>query len=296
MRKEHEEWPALPLADWEQTYRMLHRWTQVVGKIRLALAPPINHWWHVALYINERGLTTSPMPLGGELMSLTLDLRTHRLIAESSDGLAESFSLSSMSVAQFYERCCGVLGANVAIRGVPDEVKDRTPFSEDQEHYVYDAGAVERLHRILINVERVFQEYRGAFYGKSSPVHFFWGAFDVAITRFSGRRNQSPPPDRVNREAYSHEVISHGFWPGGDWPNAGRVESPVFYCYAVPQPEGFADVATGVSDAHYEKAFGEFFLPYDAVRTAKSPRNVLRTFMDNTFKGGAKLAKWPTDL
>jgi len=293
MRQEHALWPALPLDDWEQTYRTLHRWTQVVGKIRMALAPPMNHWWHVVLYITERGLTTSPMPVDGGLMSLTLDLRTHRLVAENSAGHAEQFSLASMSVAEFHERCCGVLGVRVAIRGVPDEVKDRTPFAEDTTRHAYDAAAVERLHRILISVERVFQEYRGGFSGKSSPVHFFWGAFDVAITRFSGRRNPTPPPGRVMREAYSHEVISHGFWPGGDWPNGERVESPVFYCYSVPEPAGFAEVDPGVADARYDRKFNEFFLPYDAVRAAASPRDTLRTFMDRTFAGGAKLAGWP---
>ena len=296
MRKEHEDWPALPLADWEQTYRTLHRWTQVVGKMRLALAPPIPHWWHVALYVTERGLATSPMPAFGELMTLTLDLRTHRLVAENSTGHAESFSLVSMSVAEFYERCCSVLGVNVAINTVPDEVKDRTPFVEDVTRPRYDAGAVERLHRILINVERVFQEYRGAFLGKSSPVHFFWGAFDLAVTRFSGRRNPKPPPGRVMREAYSHEVISHGFWPGGDWPSGGRVESPVFYCYSLPEPAGFAEAQPGVSAARYEKNFGEFFLPYDAMRATANPRATLRTFMDKTFEAGARLAKWPLDL
>jgi len=295
MRKELEDWPALPLADWEQTYRTLHRFTQVVGKMRLALAPPINHWWHVALYINERGLTTSPMPVGGELMSLTFDLRTHRLLAENSSGAAESFSLVSMSVAEFFDRCCSVLGVNVKINGVPDEVTDRTPFVEDVQHHVYDAAAVERLHRILINIERVFQEYRGSFHGKSSPVHFFWGGFDVAVTRFSGKRNANPPPGLINREAYSHEVISHGFWPGGDFPNRGRLERPVFYSYALPEPAGFADADSGVSDAHYDKQFGEFFLPYDAVRTAANPRAVLRTFMDRTYEAGARLAGWAPD-
>lgn len=293
---EHAAWPSLPLASWEATYRTLHRFTQVVGKIRLALAPPINHWWHTTLYVTERGLTTSPMPYRGELVTMTLDLRDHRLLAECSDGNLESFALDAMSIAEFYARARRAARIEVDIVPAPVEVVDRTPFDRDTGPCEYDRGAVQRLHRILLSVEPVFQQYRGAFVGKSSPVHFFWGAFDLAVTRFSGRRNPAPPPGRVMGEAYSHEVISHGFWPGGDWPNGERVEEPMFYTYAVPEPAGFRDARVAPAEARYEAKFSEFFLPYEAVRTAHDPGAVLREFLDSSYAAAAALAGWPEEL
>lgn len=289
---EHAAWPALPLAEWEDTYRALHRFTQVLGKIRLALAPPVNHWWHVTLYVTERGLTTSPMPHRGELMTLTLDLRNHRLIADRSNGSGEMFAFDGITIAEFYERASRVLRCDFDLMPVPVEVVDRTPLDECKERFEYNHAAVRKLHRILVSVEQVFQQYRGAFTGKSSPVHFFWGAFDLAVTRFNGKRNQNPPADRVNREAYSHEVISHGFWPGGDWPNGHRVDEPVFYAYAIPQPAGFAEASVTPAAARYDNNFGEFFLPYEVVRTARDPAAVLRGFMDSSFAAAARLAKW----
>ncbi len=289
---EHDAWPRLGLAEWEDTYKTLHRFSQVLGKIRLALAPPVNHWWHIALYVTERGLSTSPMPYRGDLLTLTLDLRNHRLLAERSDGSAESFAIDGISIAELYSRATRVLRCDLEIMPVPVEVVDRTPFDECTRTPDYNHDAVRRLHRILISAEQVFQQYRGAFVGKSSPVHFFWGAFDLAVTRFNGRRNDNPPPGRVMREAYSHEVISHGFWPGGDWTNGQRVDQPVFYSYALPEPPGFGDARVTPAEARYDKNFGEWLLPYEVVRTAHDPAAMLRAFMDSTFAAAARLAQW----
>jgi hypothetical protein len=210
----HDDWPPLPLAEWEPTYLTLHRWTQIVGKVRLALEASLNHWWHVTLLVTDRGLTTGPMPFGHLHLSLTFDFCRHVLEAHVSDGRRESFPLEPMTVADFYgklQRILQALDMTPRIWPVPVEVADTTPFAADRHHASYDREQVARLHRILLSVERVLSRSRGSFFGKTSPAHFFWGAFDLAVTRFSGRRNPSPPPGRVMEEAYSHEVISHGF-------------------------------------------------------------------------------------
>lgn len=289
----HADWPELSLAEWEPTYLTLHRWTQIAGKIRMALAPWMNHWWHAPLYVTSEGLTTSTMPYGERALSLTFDFCAHRLVAHSSDNRSGGFPLEPMSVADFYQRVLDLLARleiEVAIWPVPVEVVDRTPFPEDRHHASYDRAQVERVHRILLSAARVFAVHRGRFLGKASPVHFFWGAFDLAVTRFSGRRNPSPPPDPVMAEAYSHEVISHGFWPGGDWPIGGRLDEAVFYAYAVPEPAGFSTAAA--PPATYSATFGEFLLPYRLLREAADPDATLLDFMETTYLAGATSAGW----
>ncbi len=289
-------WPELSLAEWEPTYLTLHRWTQIVGKVRLALAPWINHWWHTPLYVTSEGLTTSSMPIGGRHLTLTFDFCSHRLTAHTSDNRRDGVPLEPMSVAEFYRQVLALLARleiDVAIWPVPVEVADRTPFAEDHSHASYDRAQVEQVHRILLSASRVFSLHRGRFLGKASPVHFFWGAFDLAVTRFSGRPNASPPPDKVMAEAYSHEVISHGFWPGGDWPIGGRVEEAVFYAYAVPEPAGFRDASA--PPATYSATFGEFLLPYRLVRESPDPAATLLDFMEATYLAGARAAGWDID-
>jgi hypothetical protein len=295
---DHPDWPPLTLAEWQDTYRTLHRWTQIVGKIRLATASWSNHWWQSTLYVTTRGLTTSTMPCRGKRLTITFDFCTHELVAHTSDRRTESFALEPMSVAEFHRRTMKLLadlGIEIRIWPVPVEVVDRTPFPEDHVHASYDRDQVERLHRILMSVDDVFQRHRGRFLGKSSPSHFFWGAFDLAVTRFSGRRNPEPPGDPVMGEAYSHEVISHGFWPGGDWPMGERVDEAVFYAYAVPAPAGFAEAKVRPAAARYSSSLGEFLLPYDAVRTASDPVATVLEFMDSTYDAAARLAGWDVE-
>lgn len=288
-------WPKLSLAEWEPTYLTLHRWTQVLGKVRLALAPPINHWWHVPLYVSSAGLTTSSMPCDNRQLTLTLDFCAHTFVAHTSDKRYETFPLEPMSVAEFYRRTLAALKSlDVApkIWPVPVEVMDTTPFAEDEKHASYDRNQVEALHQILIDVDRVFAQFRGRFLGKCSPVHFFWGAFDLAVTRFSGRPNPAPPDDPMEREAYSHEVISHGFWPGGDWPVGGKVEEAVFYAYAIPQPEAFKSATVSPKEAFWSDPLSEFLLPYEAVRNAKDPDAALLSFLESTYLAAAKPGGW----
>jgi hypothetical protein len=291
-------WPPLPLAEWEPTYLTLHRFAQVVGKIRLAHAPWLNHWWHAPLYVTSEGLTTGAMPWGERHLTVTFDLVGHRLVLHASDRRAESFPLEPMTVADFYARVRGALaalGVEAQIWPVPVEVVDRTPFDEDRHHASYDRNPVERLHQILLSCSRVFGEHRGRFLGKSSPVHFFWGAFDLAVTRFSGRANPTPPSDPVMREAYSHEVISHGFWPGGDWAGGDRVEEPIFYGYAVPEPPGFRAAPVSPPPARFSERLGEFVLPYEAVRQAEDPDATLLGFMESTYRAAALRAGWDVE-
>jgi hypothetical protein len=238
------------------------------------------------------------MPIGERSLTITFDFCSHRLLLQTSDRRTESFELESMSVADFYERVrerLRRLGVDVRIWPVPVEVADRSPFPEDTRHATYDREWAEKLHRTLLSIDHVFRIHRGGFLGKSSPVHFFWGAFDLALTRFSGRRNPSPPSDRVTREAYSHEVISHGFWPGGDWLDKGRVGEAVFYAYAVPEPEGFQSAIVRPVEAHYSKRLGEYVLPYEVVRTASHPARALLTFMESTYLAAARRAGWEVD-
>jgi len=288
-------WPALPLAQWKETYGTLHMWTQIVGKIRLALAPLVNHWWNVTLYVTPRGLTTSAMPYNDRLIRIDFDFIDHMVLIETTDGSTKSISLRPRSVAEFYQEmmaAIGSLGMPVKIWTTPVEVPDRTPFENDHKHATYDPEYAQRVWRIMAQASRVFTEFRSRFIGKVSPIHFFWGAFDLAVTRFSGRTAPSHPgvPNCgrfVAVEAYSHEVSSCGFWPGG-----GPVNEPSFYAYAYPEPQAFKDYPVKPPEAFYHTGMGEFLLPYDVVRNAKSPDEVLLSFMQTTYEAAATCAKW----
>ena len=288
-------WPALPLAEWKDTYDTLHMWTQIVGKIRLALTPFVNHWWNATLYVTPRGLTTSAMPYNGRLFQIDFDFIAQLLLIVTSDDSTKTIALRPHSVAEFYQEtmaALGSLGIPVTIWTTPVEVQDRTPFENDQKHAAYDPEYAQRFWRILAQASRVFADFRCRFTGKVSPVHFFWGAFDLAVTRFSGRQAPShlgvPNVGRfVMVEAYSHELSSCGFWPGG-----GPVKEPVFYAYAYPEPQGFKDYSIQPAEAFYHTEMSEFVLPYDVVRTAKSPEDVLLGFLQSTYEAAATCAKW----
>jgi hypothetical protein len=287
------EWPPLPLADWTDTQATLHRWTQIVGKIKLALAPPVNHWWHVTLLATARGLTTSPMPVGAGALDITFDFIDHVCRLELSDGRRRDIRLEPKSVAAFYGEMMTALhdlGATTRIWPVPVEIPgDALRFDRDEEHRSYDVELVERWWRITSAVDNVFKIFRGRFLGKSSPVHFFWGSFDLVVTRFSGRRAPDrPEADPVTREAYSHEVTSAGFWPG-----SGTVAEPAFYAYAAPAPAGFATAKVSPSDAFFSPEFGGLFLyKYDDMRRASSPDAALLDFLQTTYEAGATLGGW----
>jgi hypothetical protein len=288
-------WPALPLTEWKDTYDTLHMWTQIVGKIRLALTPFVNHWWNATLYVTPRGLTTSAMPYNGRLFQIDFDFIAHLLLIVTTDGSTKTIALRPCSVAEFYHEtmaALGSLGMPVTIWTTPVEVPDRTPFEQDQKHAAYDPEYAQRVWCILAQASRVFTEFRSRFIGKVSPLHFFWGAFDLAVTRFSGRTAPSHPgaPNVarfVQVEAYSHEVSSCGFWPGG-----GPVDEPVFYSYAYPKPQGFKDYPIQPPEAFYHTEIREFLLPYDVVRTAKLPDKVLLAFLQSTYEAAATCAKW----
>ena len=288
-------WPALPLAEWQDTLSTLHRWLQIVGKTRLVLAPPINHWWHVALYPTARGLTTSPMPYGSRTLEVELDFLDHKLLARTSEGATGSLSLTPRTVADFYLEYTSLLdslGCPTRIWPVPSELEDALPFPQDHQHRSYDPDYAERCWRILSQSHQVLQEFRGRFIGKCSPVHFFWGAFDLACTRFSGRPAPLHPggvphlPDWAVREAYSHECISAGWSPGG-----GPVGEAGFYAYGYPEPPGFAE-ARIPPPAYYNKDLKEFILPYEAVRTASRPDELLLQFFQATYEAGADRGGW----
>jgi hypothetical protein len=288
-------WPALPLAAWKDTYATLHMWTQIVGKVRLALTPKINHWWNVAFYVSARGLTTSVIPDGSRVFDMEFDFVEHKLVIRTNDPATRTIALAPRSVADFYKEFMSVLrslGINAEIWKMPVEVPDPIPFDQDTTHASYDPEYVGRLWRILISTEEVFKVFRSRFIGKSSPVHFFWGAFDLAVTRFSGRRapeRNDPDPvlRKIMREAYSHEVISAGWWPGG-----GPVADAAFYAYAAPEPPGFAQQAVRPQKAFYSRELGEFLLMYEDVRKASSPTTVLLDFLESTYEAGATLGKW----
>jgi hypothetical protein len=293
------QWPELPLAAWRDTCATLHLWTQIVGKIRLVRAPWLNHSWHVVLYVTARGLSTSPIPDGTRNFEIEFDFIDHVLRISTSDGAHRTFALAGHSVASFYKRVMDELaglGIAIAIDETPNELPDPIRFSEDTQHASYDAGAVRRLHRILVNVDRVFKQFRTGFLGKASPVHFFWGSFDLAVTRFSGRRAPLHPggvphlSDDVACEAYSHEVSSAGFWPG-----SGAIDYPAFYSYAYPEPAGFRTARVKPDAASFSEALGEFVLPYDAVRTAADPDRTLLDFLQSTYEAAAVAAKWDRD-
>lgn len=284
-------WPALPLEQWKDTYATLHMWTQVVGKIRLALTPLTNHWWNVPLYVNARGLTTSAIPYGDTPFELWFDFVAHQLVFQKCDGLRKVVSLAPMSVADFYQEVMGMLrsgGIDVKIWRMPVEIPDPIPFDEDHVHASYDPAAAQRFWKILLSVQGVFEEFRSRFIGKCSPVHFFWGSFDLAVTRFSGRRApERPGADRITREAYSHEVSSVGFWPGG-----GTISGPAFYSYAAPEPTGFREWRVSPAAARYDQQLSEFILLYDDMRRLPSPSAALLDFCQSTYEAVATLGKW----
>jgi hypothetical protein len=284
-------WPALPYDAWKDTYATLHLWLQIVGKIRLAQSPWVNHQWHVTLYVTARGLTTSVIPHGARAFQIDLDFIDHRLVLSTSDGKARSLPLEPQTVAAFYRRLMAAmeaLGVPVRIRKRPNEMPEAIGFDLDERQRAYDSEYAQRFWRALLQVDRVFKIFRARFRGKCSPVHFFWGAADLAVTRFSGRSAPAHPggipnmPDDVMREAYSHELSSCGFWPGGE-----SYPKPIFYAYAYPEPPGFREALPG-----FEPALGEYVLPYDAVRSASSPDDVLLEFLQSTYEAAANLGGW----
>ena len=292
-------WPELPTAQWRETYATLQLWTQIVGKIRLVRSPWLNHSWHVALYVTARGLTTSPIPDGARTFQIDFDFIDHVLRISTSDGGERQFALAGLSVASFYAAVMAALavsGIHVAIDEMPNELPEPIRFSLDNQHASYDPDAVRRFFQILVNADRVFKQFRTGFLGKASPVHFFWGSFDLAVTRFSGRRAPRHPggvphlSDDVACEAYSHEVSSAGFWPG-----SGAIDYPAFYSYAYPAPAGFSTTAVRPDAAFFSEALGEFVLPYDAVRTAAEPDQALLDFLQSTYDAAANAAKWDRD-
>ena len=289
-------WPELPYTAWKDSYATLHLWTQIVGKIRLAQTPWLNHSWHVVLYVTPRGLTTSAIPFGTRAFQLDFDFLDHVLRASTSEGGQKEIGLFPRSVADFYAgimRMLAELGIEVRINELPNEIPDAIRFSEDHVHASYDRDYAERHWRVLMQVNRVLHEFRTSFIGKCSPVHFFWGSFDLAVTRFSGRRAPLHPggvpnlPDPVTQEAYSHEVSSAGFWPG----SAG-IEYPAFYSYAYPEPPGFSSAPIRPKEAFYSEGLREYILPYDAVRSADDPDRLLLNFLMSTYEAAAVAGEW----
>ncbi len=289
-------WPELPYAAWKDTCATLHLWTQAVGKIRLALTPWINHSWHVTLHPSARGLGTPLISQGGRDFQIEFDFIDHVLWLRASDGTFRQLMLKPMSVAEFYAdlmEALSELGIGAGINEMPNEIADAIPFSEDRIHGAYDRDFANRFWRVLLRSHEVLSHFRTAFLGKVSPVHFFWGSFDLAVTRFSGRRAPSPPggvphlPAVVAREAYSHEVSSAGFWPGG-----GPMDYPAFYSYAYPVPDGFAGAAVRPVEAFFSRELGEFILPYDAVRKARDPEQTLMAFLQSTYEAAADKGNW----
>ncbi|HSF14282.1 MAG TPA: DUF5996 family protein [Vicinamibacteria bacterium] len=295
----HQAWPELPYEAWEDTRDTLHMWTQIVGKIRLAKSPWVNHSWHVTLYVTSRGLTTSPIPDGQRTFEIDFDFISHELTVRTSDGQLRAFGLEPRSVAGFYELLMTMLKEleiEVEIDRRPNEVDGVPPFDQDEEHDSYDREHAGRFFHVLSQTDRVFEAFRSRFIGKVSPVHFFWGSFDLAVTRFSGRKAPVHPggipnlADWVTREAYSHEVSSAGFWPGG-----AAYPHPIFYSYAYPAPSGFGDSTVGPEGATFADELGEFVLPYDVVRAAADPDAALMEFLETTYRGAADLGKWDRD-
>jgi len=283
-------WPPLLLDEWKDTYATLHMWSQIVGKVALALAPPINHSWAIALHVTARGLTTRPLPYGDRTFTMELDFIEHRLVIRTADGEQRTLPLKPMTVADFYRDVMATLSdmaLPVAIWPMPVEIPSPIRFDEDTVHHDYEPELANRFWRILVQVERVFTRGRCRFVGKCSPVHFFWGSFDLAVTRFSGR----PAPPREGpafmRDAYSREVISHGFWPG-----SGPIHEAAFYAYAVPEPDGLKEARVQPAAAYYHGEMNEFILPYESVRTAASPDNAIIAFMDSTYERAATLGRW----
>ena len=298
-----DAWPALPLQEWEDTYATLHMWTQVVGKIRLAQTPLVNHWWNVPLYVTARGLTTSAMPYQDRTFEIDFDFIDHQLLVKCDDGAIQRLALIPRSVAAFYREVMGILrqlGIEVKIWSMPVEVENPIPFEQDDKHASYDAEYANRCWRILVRAQNVLERFRARFIGKCSPVHFFWGSFDLAVTRFSGKRApEKDDADPITREGYSHEVISHGFWPGMRASGAtersnssGAIQAPAFYCYAAPEPVGLSAQPVRPSQAFYSAQLKQFILLYDHVRSAGSPDEVLLEFLQTSYAAAADLAKW----
>ncbi|HEX4113458.1 MAG TPA: DUF5996 family protein [Stellaceae bacterium] len=296
MTEQSERWPALPYATWRDTAATLQLWTQIVGKLRLAQTPWLNHSWHTTLYVTVRGLTTSPIPYDGGIFAAEFDFIAHRLFIRTDRGAERSIALRPVTVADFYAEAMAALsqlGMPCAINTMPNELPDAIPFDQDRIHKSYDADYAQRFWRVLVQTDRIFKQFRTGFLGKASPVHFFWGSFDLAVTRFSGRRAPLHPggvphlPDAVAREAYSHEVSSAGFWPGG-----GAIDFPAFYSYAYPAPPGFDQAAVRPNGASFNAALGEFLLPYDAVRAAPDPDRALLQFLHSTYDAAAALGHW----
>ena len=289
-------WPELAFADWRETAATLHMWTQIVGKIRLSLTPWINHSWHVTLYLTSRGLTTSPIPHGTSTFEMSFDFISHELRIAHSDGGLRVISLRPITVREFYSEvmdALGAMGLATTINTTPNEIADGIPFEKDETHRAYDNEYANRFWRVLLQADRVFKIFRSDFCGKCSPAHFFWGSFDLAVTRFSGRRAPIHPggvphlPDAVAREAYSHEVSSLGFWPGSE-----AMATPLFYSYAYPEPKGFRDALMPVAGAAYNEQLHEFTLPYDVVRKADDPDATLLEFARETYDAAAQLGDW----
>jgi Family of unknown function (DUF5996) len=291
-----EIWPALPYSDWKETCKTLHMWTQVVGKIRLALSPWTNHSWHVTLYLTARGLTTSPIFVGTRVLQIDFDFVDHVLRLQTGEGIKKNIKLAPKSVAAFYREVMDALGEleiAIEINTRPNEVDPAIPFEENEKDSAYDSGYANRFWRVLLQSDRVFKEFRSEFCGKCSPVHFFWGSFDLAVTRFSGRRAPPHPggvphlPDVVTREAYSHEVSSLGFWPGNE-----MMPEPIFYSYAYPEPRGFSEAKAKPTAAGYNPQLKEFVLPYEEVRKAESPDAALLEFARSTYEAASTLGNW----
>jgi hypothetical protein len=291
-----DTWPSLPYQAWKDTCATLHLWTQVVGKIRLVQTPWINHSWHVAYYVTARGLTTSPIRYGERVFQIDFDFIDHRLVIQTGEGEIRTLPLQPRTVADFYRAVLAQLtemGLPIAINTTPNELVVAIPFENDEQHRSYDKHAVRRFFGALLQADRVLKEFRARFNGKCSPVHFFWGSFDLAVTRFSGRPAPEHPggvphlPDRVAREAYSHEVSSCGFWPGNE-----VFPEPAFYAYAYPEPAGFSTASIGPDTAYYHRDLHEFILPYDSVRTSALPDTVLLDFLQSTYEAAAELGRW----
>jgi uncharacterized protein DUF5996 len=286
-----DRWLPLPLRDWKPTYATLHMWTQIVGKICLASTPLVNHFWNVAFRVTARGFGTPTLSHATGPFQIEFDFIDHRLIIDAADGRRETLRLEPMTVRAFHERLMATLARmrlDVKIWPVPVEIPDPIPFTKDEIHGAYDPEQAHRSWRVFAETHRVLSEFRAGFIGKCSPVHFFWGSFDLAVTRFSGRRApERPGADAITRESYSHEVISHGFWPG-----SGGIEDAAFYAYAAPEPEGFRSAAIRPAAARYEPAFGEYVLMYEDVRRSAAPERMLRDFLDSTYDAGATLAHW----
>jgi hypothetical protein len=283
--------PELPLAEWQDTLATLHMWSQIVGKIRLAQTPLINHFWNSPLYVTARGLTTSIIPYDDRSFEMEFDFIRHQLLVKTDDGERRTIGMYPRSVSDFYSEVMKTLqelNLNIRIWTMPVEIENPIRFTDDEQHASYDAEYVNRFWRMLVWMDRVFKEFRSRFIGKCSPVHFFWGSFDLAVTRFNGERApEREGTDSITREAYSHKCISHGFWCGG-----GPVKEPAFYAYAAPEPEGFSEAKTLPAEGYYHQELKEFILPYEAVRRSASPETALLGFMQSTYEAGANLGNW----